>query len=50
MCRETRDTCGPDVDGFSAAGVFENFEGDVVQGGGEGGELLVGRVEVFCAV
>jgi len=48
--QRTRDTCGPDVDGFSVAGVFEDFEGDVGKGAGEGGELLVRRVEEFCTV
>ena len=49
-CRKTRDTHGPDVDGFSAAGFFENFRGDIAKGAGEGGELLVGGMEAFWAV
>jgi len=49
-CRETRDTRGPDVDGFSVAGVVEDFGVDVVQGAGEGLGLLVRRVEALCAV
>ena len=44
------DTCGPDVDGFSVASVFENFRGDVAERAGEGGELLIGGMGVFWAV
>jgi len=32
------------------AGVFEDFGGDVAERAGEGGELLVGRVEELCNV
>ena len=38
VCRET---CGPDVDGCSVAGVFEDFGDDVAKGDGEGG-LCIG--------
>jgi len=43
------DTCGPDVDGFSAASVVEDFGGDVAERAGEEGEL-VGRMEEFFSV
>jgi len=49
-CRKARDSCGPDIDGFSMAGVAENFGGNVGKGAGGGGELLVGKMEVFWAV
>jgi len=40
-------TCGPDVDGFSIASVFNDFWSDVAKRTGERGELLVGGVEEF---
>jgi len=43
-------TCGPDVDWFSVAGIFEDFGGDVAERAGAGGGLLVKGVEAFWAV
>ena len=40
-------TCGPDVNRFSVAGVFDDFGSDVAKRTGERGELLVGGVEEF---
>ena len=42
-------TCRPDVDGFPVSGVFDDFESDIARRAGEGGKLLIGRVEeLFC--
>jgi len=40
-------TCGPDVDGFSVPGVFNDLGSDVAERTDERGELLVGGVEEF---
>jgi len=44
--RKNGNTCDPDVDGFSVAGIFEDFGGDVAERAGVGGGLLVGGVDV----
>jgi len=50
VCAEKQYTCGPDVDGFSVAGVLEDFGCDVAERPGERGELLVGGVKEYCSV
>jgi len=49
VCVWRTNTCGPDVDGFSVAGVFDDFGCDVAERPGERGELLVGGVG-YCSV
>jgi len=46
----SKGTCGPDIDGFSVAGVFDDFRSDVPERTGERGELFVGGVEEFGSV
>ena len=40
-------TCRPNVDGFSVAGVFDDFGSDVPERTGERSELFAGAVEEF---
>jgi len=40
-------TCRPNVDGFSVAGVFDDFGSDVPERTGERSELFAGGVEEF---
>jgi len=43
-------TCGPDVDGFSVPGVFDDFGSNVARRAGERGELFVEGVEEFGSI
>jgi len=50
VCVWRANTCEPDIDGFSVAGVFDDFECDVAERPGERDELLVGGVKEYCSV
>jgi len=43
-------TCGPDVNMFSVAGVFDDFGSDVPERTGDRGKLFVEGVEEFGSV
>jgi len=50
VCVWRTNTCGPDIDRFSVAGVFDDFGCDVAERPGERDELLVGGVKEYCSV
>ena len=50
VCAEKQYTCGPDVDGFSVAGVFDDFGCDIAERASERDELLIEGVKEYCSV